>query len=78
MISVSVSAQKRAFTIEDLYKVKNVGSPVLSNSGEKITFTVSESDLSKGKTNTIVYIMNTNGSSLVNVSEKIPDAHSPF
>ena len=78
VISFSVIAQKRAFTIEDLYKVKNVSSPVLSNSGEKIAFTVSESDLSTGKTNTIVYIMNTNGSSLVNVSEKIPGASSPF
>ena len=78
VISFSVNAQKRAFTIEDLYKVKNVSSPVLSNSGEKIAFTVSESDLSTGKTNTIVYIMNTNGSSLVNVSEKIPGASSPF
>jgi dipeptidyl aminopeptidase/acylaminoacyl peptidase len=78
LFAISVNAQKRAFTIEDLYKVKNVSSPVLSNSGEKIAFTVSESDLSKGKTNAIVYIMNTNGSSLVNISEKIPEAYSPF
>ena len=78
VISFSVNAQKRAFTIEDLYKVKNASSPALSNSGEKIAFTVSESDLSTGKTNTIVYIMNPNGSSLVNVSEKIPGAISPF
>lgn len=78
IISFSVNAQKRAFTIQDLYKVKNVSSPVLSNSGEKIAFTVSESDLSTGKTNTIVYIMNTNGSSLVNISEKIPGSSSPF
>ena len=78
LFTISNNAQKRAFTIEDLYKVKNVSVPVLSNSGEKIAFTVSESDLSKGKTSTIVYIMNTNGSSLVNVSEKIPEANSPF
>jgi len=70
--------QKRAFTIEDLYKVKNVSAPVLSNSGEKIAFTVSESDLPKGKSTNIVYVMNINGSSLFNVSEKVSGAYSPF
>ncbi len=78
IISVSISAQKRAFTIEDLYKVKNVSSPVLSNSGDKIAYTVSESDLSKGKTINTVYVMNTIGSSLVSISDKIPGASSPF
>ena len=70
--------QKRAFTIEDLYKVNNVSVPVLSNSGEKIAFTVSESDLPKGKSIITVYVINKNGSSLINVSEKVPGAHSPF
>jgi len=78
LFTISISAQKRAFTIEDLYKVKNVSVPVLSNSGEKIAFTVSESDLPKGKSITTVYVMNKNGSSLISVSEKVPGAHSPF
>lgn len=78
IISVSISAQKRAFTIEDLYKVKNVSSPVLSNSGDKIAYTVSESDLSKGKTINTVYVMNTIGSSLASISDKVPGAYSPF
>ena len=78
MIAAMSFPQKRAFTIEDLYKVKNVSVPVLSNSGEKIAFTVSESDLPKGKTINTVYVMNKNGSSLINVSEKIEGANSPF
>lgn len=78
IISVSISAQKRAFTIEDLYKVKNVSSPVLSNSGDKIAYTVSESDLSTGKTINTVYVMNTIGSSLASISDKVPGAYSPF
>ena len=77
VIALTASAQKRAFTIEDLYKVKNVSVPVLSNSGEKIAFTVSESDLPKGKTISTVYVMSTNGASLVNISEKVPGASSP-
>lgn len=79
LVFISISyPQKRAFTIEDLYKVQNVSAPVLSNSGEKISFTVSESDLAKGKTTNTVYVMNTNGSSLINVSEKVPGASSPI
>lgn len=77
VIALTASAQRRAFTIEDLYKVKNVSAPVLSNSGEKIAFTVSESDLPKGKTISTVYVMSTNGASLVNISEKVPGASSP-
>jgi dipeptidyl aminopeptidase/acylaminoacyl peptidase len=77
MISTISFAQKRAFTIEDLYKVKNVSAPVLSNSGEKIAFTVSESDLPKGKTISTVYVMSKNGASLVSISEKVPGASSP-
>ena len=78
IISVSISAQKRAFTIEDLYKIKNVSAPVLSNSGDKLAFTVTEYDLPKGKTINTVYLMNTNGASLINVSEKLAGASSPF
>jgi dipeptidyl aminopeptidase/acylaminoacyl peptidase len=78
MITAISFAQKRAFTIEDLYKIKNLSAPVLSNSGEKIAFTVSESDLAKGKTSNTVYVMNTNGSSLISVSDKLPGANSPF
>ncbi|MFZ1519272.1 MAG: S9 family peptidase [Ignavibacteriaceae bacterium] len=78
IISVSISAQKRAFTIEDLYKLKNVSAPVLSNSGDRLAFTVTEYDLPKGKTINTVYLMNTNGASLINVSETLAGASSPF
>ena len=78
VFTFTVSAQKRVFTIEDLYKVKNVGSPVLSNKGDKIAFTVTEYDLPKGKTINNIYLMNTNGSSLVNISEKMTGADSPI
>jgi len=60
MIS-SVSAQKRAFTIEDLYKIKSIGSPLISNDGSKIVFTITESDLKSAKSNTEIYLMNVDG-----------------
>ncbi|MCU7491239.1 MAG: S9 family peptidase [Ignavibacteria bacterium] len=61
-ISASVFAQKKAFTIADLYKIKNVGSPVLSPDGKKIAYTISTSDMEKGKSNTDIFIMNSDGS----------------
>lgn len=78
VLTVNINAQKRAFTIEDLYKVKNISAPFLSNTGQKIAFTVTEYDLPKGKSIPNVYVMNTNGSSLINVSEKLPGVSSPF
>ena len=77
-LTLNIMPQKRAFTLEDIYKVKNVSSPVLSNSGQKIAFTVSDYNLSESKSNITLYVMNTNGSSLINISEKLPGAYSPF
>ena len=59
-----ISAQKSAFTIEDIYKIKNVGSQVVSHDGTMIAFTVTTSDLHKSKSNTDIYIMNADGSNM--------------
>ncbi|MCP4974755.1 MAG: S9 family peptidase, partial [Maribacter sp.] len=55
-------AQKKPFTIEDLYKVKSVGSPAISNDASKLLFTVTSYDLPNSKSNTDIYISNVNGS----------------
>ncbi len=57
----SVQAQKKAFKIEDLYKVKYVGSPTISNNGKLIAFTVNTSNLKEAKSNTDIYVMNIDG-----------------
>ncbi len=61
-ISFSIIAQKKAFEIEDLYKVKYIGSPAISNDGTKVVFTVTTSNLQKGNSNTEIYLMNADGS----------------
>ncbi len=61
-ISFSIIAQKKSFEIEDLYKVKYVGSPAISNDGTKVVFTVTTSNLQKGNSNTEIYLMNADGS----------------
>lgn len=60
---------KRAFTIEDLYKIRNAGVPVLSPDGKQIAFTLNRSDFRKGKSLTDIYIMNTDGSKQTAITE---------
>jgi len=62
--TVTLQAQKKAFEIEDLYKVKYIGSPALSNDGEKIVFTVTTSNLKEAKSNTEIFVVNVDGSDL--------------
>ena len=59
--AVNVVGQKKAFAIEDLYKIKGVGAPVLSPDGLHIAYTVSNYDLPKGKTYTDIYVMDPDG-----------------
>ena len=70
-------AQKKPFTIEDLYKVKNVTSPVVSPSGNKIAFTVTDYNLEQGKSNTDVYILYKDGAT-ENISSKDVSETDPF
>ena len=56
MALLSANAQKRAFTIEDLYKVKGVYSVSLSPDGKTICYTSSSSDLKNQKSSSDIYI----------------------
>ena len=62
MALLSANAQKRAFTIEDLYKVKGVYAVSLSPDGKTICYTSSSSDLKNQKSSSDIYIMNADGS----------------
>jgi dipeptidyl aminopeptidase/acylaminoacyl peptidase len=50
-----LAAEKRAFTIDDLYKVKGVSGLALSPAGDRLAFEVSSSDLKKAERNTDLY-----------------------
>ncbi len=69
--------QKKAFTIEDLYKIKSVGGPSLSPDGSKIAFTVSTSDLKTTKSKTNIYLINSDGSGLKQMTNTAAN-YSPF
>ena len=59
-----VIAQKRPFTIADLYKIKTLEDPQYSPDGSKIAFVVREDDLEKGKTNAEIYTIDKDGTHL--------------
>lgn len=62
MALLSANAQKRAFTIEDLYRVKGLSSVSLSPDGKTFCYTASSSDLKNQKSGSDIYIMNADGS----------------
>src|SRR5205809_7131721 len=47
--AVSAVAAKRAFTIEDLYRVRSVSDLAVSSDGRSIAFVVADTDLPHGK-----------------------------
>ncbi len=71
-------SQKKAFTIADLYKIKNVGSPVVSNKGEMIAFTVTDYNLSKGSSNSEIYVMKSDGTGIRNISLNEKQDYDPI
>lgn len=65
IIIVSFSfAQKRAITVEDLWKMKRIGDYSLSPDGKLIVFSLTTYDMEKNKGNTDIWIMNSDGSNL--------------
>ena len=63
LLSFSFSfAQKRAFHLDDLYKIKSVSDVQISPDGKHIAFTVKKYNLSQGTTNSEIYLMNADGS----------------
>jgi Tol biopolymer transport system component len=61
---ISVHAQKRAFTIEDLYRVKNISDLHVSPDGKTLVFAVAISDLGRAKKTTHIWTMNIDGKNL--------------
>jgi dipeptidyl aminopeptidase/acylaminoacyl peptidase len=63
LIPVSAHAQKRAFTIEDLYRVKGISDVHLSPDGRQVIYAVSTSDLPRAKRVAHIWMMNSDGTS---------------
>lgn len=54
-------AEKRAFTLDDLYKIKSVREPQISPDGKSIAYVVTTNNLPKGESNSDIFLMDANG-----------------
>jgi len=74
----SMFSQKKPFTIKDLYKVKSVGSPEISNDARKLLFTVTSYDLPNSKSNTDIYLSDIDGSNQRQLTNNEAVDFNPF
>ncbi len=74
-------AQKHAFHLADLYRLKGVSDPQVSPDGKLVAFVTTEYTLEKGKANSEVFVMNTGGGDkleLKNISNHASADNHPF
>lgn len=78
LVSAFAFPQKRNFTLDDIYKVKNVSSPSLSNDGLQMVFSVTSYDLYKGKSKTKIFLADNEGKNLKELHLGEGNPYSPF
>src|SRR6185369_13799436 len=76
--STPLLAQKRAFTIEDLYRVKNISDLHISPDGKTVIFALGVSDLAHAKKNTHIWAMNLDGTNLRQLTTGEKSESSPL
>ncbi|HWW60954.1 MAG TPA: DPP IV N-terminal domain-containing protein, partial [Thermoanaerobaculia bacterium] len=79
VLCVPLAAQKkRAFTIEDLYRVKSVSGLAVSADGRSAAFSVATPDLARAKRTSVVWMMNADGTGLRQVTRGSNDSSPSF
>jgi dipeptidyl aminopeptidase/acylaminoacyl peptidase len=76
--TASFAQSKRAFTIEDLYRVKNVGDLALSPDGRMLAFTVTTSDLPHAKRTSSIWVMDVDGKNARAITQGSGDSTPRF
>lgn len=71
-------AQKRAFTIEELYRIKNVSDVHVSPDGKAIVYVLTSSDLARAKRSSQIWIMDAAGQNTRPLSPEGTNAGSPL
>lgn len=69
IIALPAPAEKRAFTLQDLYEIKSIGAPHISPTGSQVAFTVTTYDLVHSERSTHLWLMNMDGSDLHQLTE---------
>lgn len=78
LLSFTSYTQKRAFTIEDLYRVRNISDVHVSPDGKTIIFSVAISDLARAKRNSHVWAMDINGQNVHQLTMSERSESSPI
>ena len=78
LLATGAFADKRAFAIEDLYRLRTVADLGVSADGKMLAFTIATSDLARAKRTTAVWIVNSDGSNLRQVTQGEKDASPRF
>jgi Tol biopolymer transport system component len=61
LMVISVSAQERSMTLEDLFSYKRIGGPALSPDGKWVAFTINIPNLEENRSRTDIWIIDANG-----------------
>jgi dipeptidyl aminopeptidase/acylaminoacyl peptidase len=77
LCSAHVFAQKRAFSLEDLYRVKNVSDVHVSPDGNRIVYVLTTSDLARAGRSNQIWVMDASGQNARRVSPEGQSASSP-
>ncbi len=78
VIAATAVAQKRPFTIEDVYRIRNVGALSLSPDGRSVLYTLTASDLARAKRTTRVWIMDADGANARELTHGDSDSSPSF
>src|ERR1700747_207489 len=82
VLSIAATAaaqqQKRAFTIEDLYRVKTISDFALSPDARTLVYTVATTDLPRATRTTHIWMMNADGSNAHALTQGDADSSPRF
>jgi len=78
ILAMPLAAQKRAFTIEDLYRLKGVSELDVSPDGRAIIFTVTISDFPKGKRTSSIWMADIDGRNARSITQGEHDSAPRF
>ncbi len=77
-ISLPAAAQKRAFTIEDFYRVRTASELTLSRDQHRVAFTVTSPDLPRGKRTTRIWVAGADGTDAHQITSGDGDSSPSF
>lgn len=70
--------KKRAFTLEDIYRIKGINGLSISPGGDKLLFSVTSYDLKKGKRNSEIHLLNLKTGQLIQLTVQEKSDTHPF